>query len=65
MAALAASQKAQKEAKAKREKELAAIKINAADVDVIAAECEVDRRAAEKRLREHNGSLYEALKSFL
>jgi len=65
MAALAAAQRAEKEEKAKREKDLAAVKIAAADVDVIVAECEVERRAAERRLREHGGNLYDALKSYL
>lgn len=48
-----------------REKELAAVKISAADVDVIAAEAEVDKKLAERRLREHGGSLIEALRSFV
>jgi NACalpha-BTF3-like transcription factor len=48
-----------------REKELAAVKINKEDVDVIATEFEVDKKAAERRLREHNGVLMDALKSFL
>lgn len=65
MAALAAAQKADKEAQIKREKELAAIKVTQADIEVIATEAEVDKKLAERRLREHNGSLIEALKSFL
>eukprot|EP00877_Chromochloris_zofingiensis_P000086 jgi/Chrzof1/10078/Cz04g26090.t1 len=65
MAALAASQKADKEAQRKREKELAAVKINKDDVDVIVAEIEVDKKLAERRLRECNGNLVDALKSFL
>jgi hypothetical protein len=32
---------------------------------VIATEAEVDKKLAERRLREHNGSLLEALRSFL
>lgn len=65
MAALAAAQKADKEAQIKREKELAAVKVTQADIDVIAAEAEVDKKLAERRLREHNGNLLEALRSFL
>eukprot|EP00882_Tetradesmus_deserticola_P010541 GHRQ01011134.1.p3 GENE.GHRQ01011134.1~~GHRQ01011134.1.p3 ORF type:complete len:111 (+),score=41.37 GHRQ01011134.1:316-648(+) len=65
MAALAAAQKADKEAQIKREKELAAVKVTQADIDVIATEAEVDKKLAERRLREHNGSLLEALRSFL
>ena len=48
-----------------REKELAAVKVTQADIDVIAAEAEVDKKLAERRLREHNGNLLEALRSFL
>eukprot|EP00878_Enallax_costatus_P004447 GHUV01004687.1.p1 GENE.GHUV01004687.1~~GHUV01004687.1.p1 ORF type:complete len:113 (+),score=45.50 GHUV01004687.1:171-509(+) len=65
MAALARSQKADKEAQLKRERELAAVKVAAADIDVIATEAEVDKKLAERRLREHGGNLLEALKSFL
>lgn len=48
-----------------RDKELAAVKVTAADIEVIAAEAEVDKKLAERRLREHGGNLLEALKSFL
>ena len=48
-----------------RERELAAVKVAAADIDVIATEAEVDKKLAERRLREHGGDLLEALKSFL
>ncbi|KAF8072939.1 Hypk [Scenedesmus sp. PABB004] len=65
MAKLMAAQKADKEAQIKREKELAAVKVTAADIDVVAAEAEVDRKLAERRLREHGGNLVEALKSWL
>jgi NACalpha-BTF3-like transcription factor len=34
------------------------------DVDVIATEMEVDKKLAERRLREHGGDLAAALKSF-
>lgn len=49
----------------RREKELAAVVIKAADVEVLATEFELDKKVAERRLREHGGSLYEALKSYL
>lgn len=49
----------------RRDKELAAVKVTAADIDVVAAEAEVDKKLAERRLREHGGNLLEALKSFL
>lgn len=48
-----------------REKELAAVKVTQADIDVIASEAEVDKKLAERRLREHDGILVNALKSFL
>jgi NACalpha-BTF3-like transcription factor len=41
------------------------VAINAGDVDVLVAEFEVDKKAAERRLRESGGSLYDALKSYL
>ncbi|KAJ8529766.1 hypothetical protein K7X08_036601 [Anisodus acutangulus] len=36
-----------------REKKLAAVNINAADIDIIANELEVDKKVAERTLREH------------
>ena len=48
-----------------REKELAAVKINYEDIEIIANEVEVDKRSAERRLREHDGNLVNALKSYL
>lgn len=65
MSELAAARQADKEAARQREKELAAVKINKEDVDVIALEFELDKKVAERRLREHKGDLKEALKSFL
>mmetsp|Transcript_14427 Transcript_14427/g.31230 ORF Transcript_14427/g.31230 Transcript_14427/m.31230 type:complete len:118 (+) Transcript_14427:74-427(+) len=65
MADLAASQKADKEAQRQREKELAAIKINKEDIDVVAAEFEIDKKVAERHLRERQGSLIETLKALL
>ena len=49
----------------KREKELAAVQINAEDVEVIAAEFALDKKVAERRLRENKGDLEAALKSYL
>lgn len=65
MLALAASQKADKEAQKKRDKELAAVKIDMADVEVIVCEFEVDKKLAERRLRECGGDLNQALRTFL
>ncbi|XP_039157697.1 huntingtin-interacting protein K-like [Eucalyptus grandis] len=48
-----------------REKELAAVKINAADVDIIANEPELDRKVAERTLCEHKGDTVAAIRSLL
>lgn len=48
-----------------RDRELAAVKINQADVEIIVAEIEVDQKQADRRLREHNGNVVEALMSYL
>ena len=48
-----------------RDKQLAAVKVNKDDVKIIAAEFELDATAADRRLREHSGSLFDALQSFL
>ncbi|CAJ1940842.1 unnamed protein product [Sphenostylis stenocarpa] len=53
MASIAASAEADLQAMRLREKELAAVKINAADVDIIANELELDKKVAERTLREH------------
>ena len=50
---------------ASREKKLAAVKISADDVGIIASEFEVDKKKAELRLREHDGNVVAALESFL
>ncbi|KAK4405464.1 putative pectinesterase 67 [Sesamum angolense] len=47
------------------EKELAAVKINAADVDIIANELELDKKVAERTLREHKGDAVAAIRSLL
>ena len=48
-----------------RDKELAAVKVQPGDVDLIAAEFEIDRKKAELRLRECGGDVRAALASFL
>lgn len=52
-------------ARQRRERELAAVKINADDVTVIATEFELDKKAAEAALREAGGVLENALKALL
>lgn len=46
-----------------REKECAAVKVEPTDVDVVALELELDRKIAERKLREHGGSLQETLRA--
>lgn len=48
-----------------RERELAAVKINPADVDMIAAETEWDKKVAERKLREHGGDAAACLRAVL
>ncbi|KAK1293029.1 hypothetical protein QJS10_CPB17g01019 [Acorus calamus] len=61
MASIAASAEADRNAMRLREKELAAVKINAADVDIIASELELDKKVAERTLREHKGDAVAAV----
>ncbi|KAI5650926.1 hypothetical protein M9H77_36931 [Catharanthus roseus] len=65
MASISASKEADIQAMRMREKELAAVKINAADVDVIANELELDKKVAERTLREHKGDAVAAIRSLL
>ena len=48
-----------------RNRELAAVKVQKEDVDLIALEFEVDKKLAERRLREHGGNVKSTLISFL
>ncbi|THG00914.1 hypothetical protein TEA_001317 [Camellia sinensis var. sinensis] len=58
MASIGAAKEADLNAMRLREKELAAVKINAADVDIIANELELDKKVAERTLREHKDDYY-------
>jgi len=44
-----------------KEMELSRIKINKEDIDLIVQEMEISRPAAERALREHKGSVFDAL----
>jgi len=44
-----------------KEIELASVKINKEDIDLIVHEMEIPRTAAERALREHKGSVFDAL----
>jgi NACalpha-BTF3-like transcription factor len=52
---------AKKTGKGARERELAKVKIQQADVDVIVDELELDQKTAERALREASGDLVQAL----
>ncbi|ESR32615.1 hypothetical protein WN944_025317 [Citrus x changshan-huyou] len=65
MASIAASKAGDLNAMRMREKELAAVKINAADVDIIANELELDKKVAERTLREHKGDAVAAIRHLL
>ncbi|KAK4425963.1 hypothetical protein Salat_1790300 [Sesamum alatum] len=65
MASISASKEADIQAARLREKELAAVKINAADVDIIVNELELDKKVAERTLREHKGDAVAAIRSLL
>ncbi|XP_042020608.1 huntingtin-interacting protein K-like [Salvia splendens] len=65
MASIYASKEADIQAARLREKELAAVKINAGDVDIIANELELDKKVAERTLREHKGDAVASIRSLL
>lgn len=46
-----------------RERELAAVKVEASDVELIAAEFEIEKKAAERHLREAGGDVKATLTS--
>ncbi|XP_057957356.1 uncharacterized protein LOC131150567 [Malania oleifera] len=65
MASIAASADADWNALRMRDKELAAVKINPTDVDIIANELELDKKVAERTLREHKGDAVAAVRHLL
>ncbi|PSS01539.1 Huntingtin-interacting protein like [Actinidia chinensis var. chinensis] len=65
MASIYAAKEADLNAMRMREKELAAVKINAADVDIIVNELELDKKIAERTLREHKGDAVAAIRYLL
>lgn len=44
---------------------MAAVKINTAEVDIIANELEMDKKVAERTLREHKGDAVAAIRYLL
>lgn len=65
MASIMQAQKVDREAELAREKELAAVSIEQADVDLIAKEMEMDKAAAERALRENKGDIVQALNTLV
>ncbi|KMZ70476.1 Huntingtin-interacting protein K [Zostera marina] len=65
MAALASSREADLNAMRLREKELAAVSINLTDVDIITNELELDKKVAERTLREYKGDAVAAIRHLL
>uniref|UniRef100_A0A7N0TSX3 Nascent polypeptide-associated complex subunit alpha-like UBA domain-containing protein n=1 Tax=Kalanchoe fedtschenkoi TaxID=63787 RepID=A0A7N0TSX3_KALFE len=66
MASIAASAEADRNAvKHYQEKELAAVKINPSDVDIIANELELDKKVAERTLGEHKRDAVAAIRRLL
>jgi NACalpha-BTF3-like transcription factor len=66
MSRLIAEEEERAKAQRAREKELAAVKLNdPADVELVAAELELEKRVAERRLREHGGDVLQALRTFV
>ncbi|CAG9467825.1 unnamed protein product [Pedinophyceae sp. YPF-701] len=59
------AQAAMQEKRRARERELAAVKVADADVAVVAREFDLDKKAADRALREHGGNLKEALAGLL
>lgn len=54
-----------REKEAARERELAAVSIEQADVELIASEMELDKAVAERTLREHKGDVVQALNTLV
>lgn len=49
----------------KKEKELAAVKVSESDIDIIASEFEIQKRQAERALRENKGDLQATIKEMI
>ena len=65
IASITSNLKVDREAEAARERELAAVSIEQADVDLIAAEMELGKEVAERTLREHKGDVVQALNTLV
>ncbi|KAI3436157.1 hypothetical protein D9Q98_002214 [Chlorella vulgaris] len=65
MQALAAEQAQRNEAQRQRERELAAVKVQKQDVELIAQQFDLDKKKAERCLREAKGDVKAALTQLL
>ena len=65
IASLSATLTEDRAAEAARERELAAVSIEQADVDLIAAEMELSKDVAERKLRENKGDVVLALNTLV
>lgn len=65
MAELASQQAAAREAQRIHERELAAVKVAQHDIDLLVQEFEIDKRKAERCLRECKGDVQDAMESLI
>ena len=65
LARLMAAESERSAAAAAHERALAAVRLVPADVDLVAAELEMDKKEAERLLREHEGDVAETLRKAL
>ena len=65
IASITSSVKVDREAELARERELAAVSIEQADVDLIASEMELNKEVAERKLREHKGDVVATLNTLV
>ena len=65
IASITSSVKVDREAELARERELAAVSIEQADVDLIASEMELNKEVAERKLREHKGDVVQTLNTLV
>ncbi len=65
LATLKGQEEADKLVAQKRDKELAAIKVNKEDVTFVATEMNIPQAFAQRRLQEANGDMYSCLKSLI
>lgn len=65
MQKLATQQQKEREEKMAREKELAKVKVNDSDVELIVREFEIHRREAERKIKENGGDLKKTIVTLL